>query len=254
MNDDVADGKATMFYLRGLANSPTINLTDNIGTGIKRGVDVQGGLTGTVTFDRLGITAGSTNYGLGFNFADAAINNITFQNFMLHDFLYPIDINMTSAAGVLNFYNGTIDVDRAQYFGLRVRDFGHTINMKNCLFHGTPESGHVYVQIAGSNPTFTADYNAYESAGDYWNWQGTTDIAFAAWQSNADSNGVNADPQLTAALRPQAAAVYNGGDSSVLPKTDFSGTPWFSGTGIGAMNRLCGWRTIESGTSVTIAN
>jgi hypothetical protein len=211
LNDDVADGKATMFYLRGLANSPTITLADNVGTGIKRGVDVQGGLTGTVTFNDLEITAGSTNYGLGFNFADTAINSVTFQKFILNDFLYPIDVNMTTAAGVLNFYNGTIDVDRAMYFGMRVRDFGHTIDMKNCLFHGTPESGHVYVQVAGSSPTFTADYNAYESAGDYWNWQGTTDIAFAAWQSNADSHGVNIDPQLTATYSSPLPAIYNGG-------------------------------------------
>jgi hypothetical protein len=217
LNDDVADGKATMFYLRGLANSPTITLKDNIGTGIKRGVDIQGGLTGTVTFDILRITAGSTNYGLGFNFADAAINSVTFRNFILNDFLYPIDVNMTSAAGVINFYNGTIDVDRAMYFGMRVRDFGHTINMKNCIFHETPESGHVYVQVAGASPTFTADNNCYETEGNYWNWQGATDINFAEWQVNVDANGVNTDPLLNADYSIQkTSSCRNAGDNSVV--------------------------------------
>jgi hypothetical protein len=217
LNGDLAGGKATGFYNRGLNDSSTITLNRNTCIGVKRGVDVQGGFTGTMLYDVLNLTADATNYGLGINLSNAAINNITFNRSKIIGFLYPVDVNLTTTVGVINFYNNVIDVSKSQFFGLRIQNNTHTINLSNNIFSGTPNSGHVYVQVSGASPTVTANYNCYESAGDYWNWQSPTDINFAVWQVNADTNGINTDPLLNDDWSiKRTSPCRNAGDNSVV--------------------------------------
>ena len=152
------------------------------------------------------MTGGATNKGTGINMYanNTAIAQIDITYNILLDFLNVIDFNSDGTGTIeAEVYNNTIDCEGVQYFGLRVKDHANTAKIKNNIFFGTPTANQVYIQTSGATPSVDIDYNLYEIAGDYFNWEGTTDIAFAAWQTaGGDANGLNTDPLFNRPTSP----------------------------------------------------
>ena len=223
LNDEMFNSVATGLYIRSLENTGTFTMEGNSISGVKIGIYVFGPMDQTLNIKRNTVKGGPVNKSVGLNMytnsAATAISNVTVSNNIFEDFLNTIDYNASSTGTVsANILNNDIDCDAVQYFCLRVKDFANTATIKNNIFFGTPSAGAVYLQVAGATPTVDIDYNLYESEGSYWNWQGYTDIAFAAWDDNADANGVNADPLFQSTtdfrLRRDSPAI-NVGDSTL---------------------------------------
>jgi hypothetical protein len=182
-------------------------------------------------------------------------NGATFRNNIVDGYNHGINLATPHSIDV-DVYQNTFKNVNIGVWGESAAFDG--IDLKNNIFILDSSTG-TNIMIIDPGATYAGSNNDFFpngiSAADLYDFKGTDYATLALLQAgeSTEDNSTNTDPQLTTAYRPQAAAVYNGGDSSVLPKTDNSGTPFYSGTAIGAMNRYCGWVTKESGTGVTIS-